>query len=220
MRKIDKSAKCRSAGSALILVMFIVSLLMIAGIGLLFMGEQARVYAVRTSQDTASRICADAGLEKAISVINAQFAAGTLNDNDLPTSIGETLPASEGAFSYKITKNAAGEYVAVSVGARGDFRRTIVATLNRKTKSYFNYGVMSLGACNFPPNSSARAYDSQDPSATGLKVELGTLSTAMTATVVTKPGSVIEGNLFCGVGGDPSATLCAPYTMVPSSPIR
>jgi hypothetical protein len=196
--------------------MFVVSLLMIAGIGLLFMGEQARVYAVRTSQDTASRLCADAGLEKAISVMNTRFAAGTLCDDDLPASIGETLPAAEGAFSYRITKNLAGDYIATSVGARGDFRRTIVATLYRKTKSYFDYGVMSLGACNVSPGMFASAYDSQDASATGLKIQMGTLSTAGIATVVTKPGSVVEGDLFCGVGGDPAATISAGGTVTGS----
>ncbi|MFH1372119.1 MAG: hypothetical protein ABII09_12655 [Planctomycetota bacterium] len=114
MNTKKKSVTNNRKGAALVLVMFIVTLLMIAGMGLMYMGQQVRVLAVRVSQDTASRICADAGLEKAISAMNAQLAAGTLDDDDLPVSIGETLPAAEGAFSYRITKNADGEYVAVS----------------------------------------------------------------------------------------------------------
>ena len=201
-----KSAIRREKGAAIVLMMFIVTLLMISGMGLLGMGYQSRLFAVRTSQNMACRVCTDAGLQKAIDAMNTKLTGGTLNDSDLPVSIGETLPAAEGAFSYRVIKNAEGNYVAEAVGARGDFRRTIVALLDREKKSCFDYGVLVKNGCTFAPGLSASAYDSQNPDATGLKTKIGTIGTAIPS-VVTKPGTTIDGDLFCGVGGDPSQVI-------------
>ncbi len=197
-------------GSALVIVMFVVMLLMVSGIGLLYISEQGRIFAIRTSEDMASRVCADAGVEMAVSEMNKRANSGSLKDSDLPRSIGETLPDMIGAFSYKVEKHDS-NYFVYSVGARGDFRRTIEASLRKK--SCFEYGILSKSSCYLPPNTTASAYDSQNAGATGLKIQMGTLSTAPTPTVVTKPGCVVNGDLFCGVGGDPSATISVDGTL-------
>ncbi len=194
------------SGMAMVLMMFIVLLLMVSGIGLLSIGYQSRIFAIRTSQNLACRVCADAGLQKAIDALNTDLIEGTLNDSDLPVSIGETLPGAEGAFSYRIVKNDDGNYIAESVGARAEFRRTIVALLTRQQKALFDFGVLSKKACLLAPGMTAGAYDSQNPSATGLKAQLGTIDTSPSS-IVTKPGTIIDGDLFCGVGGDPSKVI-------------
>jgi len=203
-----KSMTHKRNGGALIIVMFIVMLFLIAGTGLLSLSEKGRLIAIRSSQDMASRICADAGIEAAVGEMNTRLANGTLDDSDLPMSVGETLPATEGAFSYKVDK-VDGNYVAVSIGARGNFQRIIQAKIRRK--SCFEYGVVARGQLNFPPNSTAKAYDSQNASAAGLEIQMGTLST--TSLVVTKPGSSVIGDLFVGVGGNPASTISVGGTL-------
>jgi hypothetical protein len=190
-------------GAAIILVVFFVLILMLAGLSLLHLSFNSRLLSTRFSDDLACKICADAGLEKAIGTLNQQLADGTFSDGALPISIGETIPASEGVFSYKVIKNADSNYVAYSVGARGNYRRTIMAILGRTTKSYFDYGAMSLAQTVLAAGSTASAYDSQDPSATGLKIQMGSLNTAASDAVVIKSGSTVDGDLFCGAGGNP-----------------
>jgi hypothetical protein len=194
----------RARGTAIIIVTFFVLLMMLAGLGILHLSYNARLTSIRISDDLTCKIAADAGLEKTIGTLNQQLADGTFNDSALPMSIGEQLPASEGVFSYKVIKNVDSNYVAYSVGARGNFRRTIIAILGRTTKSYFDYGALALGQCVLAPGTTASAYDSQNPSATGLKIELGSLNIASPTAMVTKSGCYVEGNLFCGAGGDPN----------------
>jgi hypothetical protein len=198
----------KKKGIALIIVMLILVLLMFAGMGMLEMSEKTRVFAIRESQDMASRICADAGLEKAIGDMNSQLAAGTFNDGALPMSIGETLPNTGGAFSYKVTKNAAGEYVAVSVGARGDFRRTIQAVITKKSSSF---GLLSQAALTFANNNTISAYDSRDATATNCPFNIATTSTTGNA-MVFNSGTVVNGDAYCGQGGNPSSVICVSGT--------
>jgi hypothetical protein len=198
----------KKKGSALIIVMFILILLMFAGVGMLEMSEKARTFAIRESQDMASRICADAGLQKAIGDMNSQLAAGTFNDDDLPMSIGETLPNTGGAFSYKVTKNVSGEYVAVSVGARGDFRRVVEAVLTKKSSSF---GLLSQGALTFANNNTISAYDSRDPTATNCSLGIATTSTTGNA-MVFNAGTVVNADAYCGQGGNPSSVICVSGT--------
>ncbi len=191
-------------GSALIVVMFVITLLLTAGVGILYLSEQGRLLSVRSSQDMTSRICADAGIEMAIAQMNAELKAGTFNDSDLPQSIGETLPNMAGAFSYMVEK-VDSNYIAISVGARGNFRRTIQASLRKK--SAFEYGLLSKNAINLAPGMDAGAYDSANPGATGLEIDIGTTTNSATAALVTKPGSVIQGNLFCVAPADCGAVI-------------
>ena len=185
-----KSILRKKYGSALIIVMLILILLMFAGVGMLEMGEKSRTFAIRESQDMACRICADAGLQKAIGDMDSQLADGTFDDSDLPSSIGETLPNTEGAFSYKVTKNTSGEYVVVSVGARGDFRRGVEAVLTKKSSSF---GLLSQGPLTFANNNTVSAYDSRDAAATNCPFNIATTSTAANSMIFNQ-GTVVISN--------------------------
>ena len=213
--KFLSSNRKHKKGAAIIMVTFFVMMMMIAGIAILHLSYNARVTSVRLSDDLSCKICADAGLEKAIGTMNEQLEAGTLNDDDLPLSIGETLPASDGVFSYKVIKNDEGEYVAYSVAARGNFRRTIMAILDRSTKSYFDYGVLSKGNIVTFSGMNMSAYDSQNPGATDLKVTMGSLGTSYDSVMI-KSGCIVDGDVFCGVGGDISTAINVAGTLTGS----
>ena len=197
-------------GSTLIIVMLILILLMFAGVGMLEMSEKSRVFDIRESQDMAGRICADAGLEKAIGAMKSQLADGTFDDDALPISIGETLPNTEGAFSYKVTKNTNGEYVVVSVGARGDFRRTIQAVITKKSSSF---GLLSQGTLTFANNNTVSAYDSRDAAATNCPFNIATTSTAANSMIFNQ-GTVVTADTYCGKDGNPSSVICVSGTAV------
>ena len=193
-------------GAAIVLMVFFVLILMLAGISLLHLSFNSRLLSTRFSDDLACKICADAGLEQAIGTLNQQLADGTINDDDLPMSIGETLPASEGVFSYKVIKNDEGDYVAYSVGARGNFLRTIMAVLGRSTKSCFDYGVLTTGVMQAGVGMTISGYNPLDPTA-----PLGTYPIAV-GSIGTNPsdvrgGGIVYGDAFCGVGGDPAAVI-------------
>jgi hypothetical protein len=193
-------------GAAIVLVTFIVLILMIAGLSLLHLSYNSQILSVRFSEDLACKICADSGLQKALGEMNLQLEAGTLNDDDLPMSIGETIPASEGVFSYNVIKNDEGDYVIYSIGARGNFRRTIMATLGRSVKSYFDYGILTTGIMQAGVGMTISGYNPLDPNA-----PLGTYPVAV-GSIGTNPSDVrgngiVYGDIFCGVGGDPAVVI-------------
>ncbi|MFH1372118.1 MAG: hypothetical protein ABII09_12650 [Planctomycetota bacterium] len=81
-----------------------------------------------------------------------------------------------------------------------------MAALYRKRKPYFDYGLLVKDSFDVLPSMTMSAYDSKDPSATDLRFESGTLNTA-SSSVNIRVGTVVNGDLFCGVGGDPSSAI-------------
>ncbi|MBN2020914.1 MAG: hypothetical protein JW749_11910 [Sedimentisphaerales bacterium] len=195
----------RRNGAAVVLVMLIVTVLTIAGMALLFMSYQSALSAVRIAQETACRVCTDAGLKMGLNIFNKQVSDGTLNDYSLPMSVGETLPGSQGVFSYKIIKTG-GEYSAVSVGACGGFRRIITATLQTQMDTIIDYGLFSKGQLTFEQNILVSGYDSRDPFATNCTFDIGTTGTDWSLVPICT-GTVVNANAFCGVGGVPNDVI-------------
>jgi hypothetical protein len=202
-----RHSRLQSTGSVVVLVLLAMAILVAVGVALLQTGFQARLRSIRACSDIRAKSAADAAMAEALAQINQLCSQDSLDDSALPQQDGIQLEHCDATFSYRLTKNADGDYVIQAAGFSGPVRKNVSAVL-RKTGGPFNHAILSKHAVNIAPGMTCVAYDSQDPTATGLKVQMGTLSTDATATVVTKPGSHVEGDLFCGVGGDPAATIC------------
>jgi hypothetical protein len=200
-------------GFVVVMVLITMMLLIATGVAILNLGFKARLMSARVCSDICAKSAVDASVAKALSHINQEFSAGTLNDYALPQADNVPLAYCNATLSYDIIKNENGDYVIRATGFSGPVRKTAGAVLESQRRSPFCHGVLAYHAVNIAPGMTCTAYDSQDPTAAGLKIQMGTLSTEATATVVTKPGSVVEGDLFCGVGGDPSYTISVGGTL-------
>jgi hypothetical protein len=130
-------------GFVMALALFLVVIFLITGVGLLGLGLNARVYAVRTADSTVARVAADAGLEKAISVMNRKLEAGW-DDSVLPRERDMTLSNCEGTFSYIVTQAAS--YLDKSI-TREEYDADIARYVSSVTPGPTTYVVKAVGRC-------------------------------------------------------------------------
>ena len=219
-------------GSVLPLVVIVITLLLVMGLGMLRLGTQARVYAARTSHDIAARGAADAGLTKALWALNQRLGAG-LSAGPLPEQIDQILANCNATFSYDMARPGempAGPLV-VSVGEDDPFgvkipfetryeirctgrcgiaERTVHATV--KLQGLFESAVLSQGRISLMPNTTITGYNSADPTDTDIDVKIGTTSINDNS-ITLGPGSIVEGDVFVGVGGAPAEVIGAGGTI-------
>ena len=98
----ERFAGDRRRGSAIILVVFAVVVLTALGTSLLRLGLGSRVKAIRNADEISARCGADAGLTKAVFLMNQKLEAQAWDDPTLPKATDEVLPNCDATFSYKI----------------------------------------------------------------------------------------------------------------------
>jgi len=215
-------------GSVLPLVVIVITLLLVMGLGMLRLGTQARVYAARTSHDIAARGAADAGLTKALWALNQRLGAG-LSAGPLPEQIDQILANCNATYSYEMARpgEMPAEPAVVSIdeddpfgvsipfestyeirctGRSGSAERTVHATV--KLQGLFESAVLSQGRISLMPNTTITGYNSADPTDTDIDVKIGTTS-INDSSITLGPGSIVEGDVFVGVGGDPAEVIGA-----------
>jgi len=117
MKRSNKSAKhTHTSGSAVLLAMLAVVLVLTVGGGLLRIGLDSRIFAARATNDMLARAAADAGLTKALFQMNEALADDTLAADSLPSSSDESLVGTDATFTYVVTTNLEGDYVITSTG--------------------------------------------------------------------------------------------------------
>jgi hypothetical protein len=223
----EKSGLVRAKrGSVLPLVLIVITLLLVMGLGMLRLGTQARVYAARTSNDIAARGAADAGLTKALWALNQRLGGG-LSASPLPGQIEQSLANCYATYSYDMARPGeipAGP-IAASIeeddpfgvkfpfetryeirctGRSGIAERTVHATV--KLQGLFESAVLSQGRISLMPNTLVTGYNSADPTDTDIAVQIGTTS-IVAGQIPLSPGTVVEGDVFVGVGGDPATVI-------------
>lgn len=198
-----KKPKTKRCASALVLVVFAIVVLALIGVGLLRIGLDSHVYAIRNSRVIAARSAADAGLTKAIYEMNKKLLISAWDDSTLPSAIDEILPNADAVFSYTITKLPATilsrPYVIEATGRAGLAQRTVYATTKLRTLA--DYAIFVKNRLILKAGTTVSGFDSTDPSKTGINVQIGTNSTSDDA-VVLYSGVTIEGDVFVGAGGD------------------
>jgi len=223
----EKSGLVRARrGAVLPLVLIAIVLLLVMGLGTLRLGLQARVYASRTSDDIAARAAADAGLTKAIWALNQRHAGGR-SAGPLPQQVEQTLANCRATYSYEMARpgEMPAEPAVVSIdeddpfgvkipfqtsyeirctGRCGVAEKTVHATV--KLQGLFESAVLSRGRISLMPNTLITGYNSADPTDTDIDVMIGTTSIGA-GQIPLSPGTVVEGDVFVGVGGDPALVI-------------
>jgi hypothetical protein len=185
--------------------MFAVVLLMAVGVGLSALDHHAKDTALRTSQELASRIAADAGLEKSVHEMNEQLKITPWDDSSLPYTIHETIPACDNAvFTFSVRKDGKGGYAVQSVGESGRMLKRVRATLG--LSGLFESAILSRGDLILKSGTKVTAYNSEDPSDTTFSLQVATTSIESDVLDL-KSGVVIDGDVLVGVGGDPDEVI-------------
>ncbi len=204
MKHINKKTRRQRKGVVLPLVMIAVVILLVLGTGLLALDFHVRSWAARTADEIASRVGADAGLEKAIYMMNQKLVVKPWNDSVLPMAVGETLPSCDAVFTYKVVKDNNGDYVITSVGASGRFTKVVSAVL--EIEGIFDHAILAKDKVILMPNTTITGYNSDDITDTDIDVAIGTIST-LDDSISIGPGTVVNGDVFVGVGGDPGTVI-------------
>jgi hypothetical protein len=212
MKKV-KTVRFREGGSALLLVVFAVVILAAMGAGLLDVGLNSRIIAIRTAQGMAARCAADAGLTKATYVANESLRTKAWSDITPPCATNERLPNCDATFSYKVGAYTKSSSVVQSVGQCGPVTKAVSAAL--RLKGLFDDAIVVRDRLSLMPNTLVSGYNSSDPLDTEFDVGIGTLST-LPDRIPLGPGTVVDGDVFVGVDGDPGVVIGAGGTITGS----
>ncbi|MHC4145892.1 MAG: DUF7305 domain-containing protein [Planctomycetota bacterium] len=201
---MKKLLKSKRRGSAMALAVVAVMILLAMGVGLLSLGVNNRIYAIRNASDIASRCAADAGLTMALFEMNEKLKVKPWDDSTLPEMMDVKLPYSEEVCSYKVTGDLAGGYVITSIGESGQAKRRVSATL--KLKGLFNHAILTKDQLVLKSDTIVDGYNSMDPTDTEFEVDIGSQSNANDS-VVLNMGVVVNGDLFVATGADLDAAI-------------
>ena len=203
-----KLLQSKKRGSALPLAVLAVLLLLTMGMGLLSLGLSARILSIRNASDIAAQCAADAGLTKALFETNQMLKSQSLDDDNLPESINETLPGLEAVYSYTVTYDSDDGYTIISTGISGRNSRTVYATLS--FQSPFNYAIAVQENIVLKPNSFIDGYNF---SREGEKLQVATKS-ILPMQIILGKGTIVDGDVAVGMGGDPESVICAPEASI------
>jgi hypothetical protein len=187
-----------------------VILLTLTGMALLNLGLQTRISAIRTAKGIQARWSADAGLIKAVVEMNKKLSAKTWSDTSMPAVTNEVLFQSEQSFSYQVDKDGGGNYTVTSTGMAGPAIKRVYATM--RLKGLFDSAILVKDRISLMPNTLVAGYNSQDATDTDFDLKIGTTSTAADRIPI-GPGTVVEADVFVGVGGDPKTVIGAGGTI-------
>ena len=207
---MNKRLKSQETGAALCLMVVAVILLTLTGMALLNLGLQTRISAIRTAQGMQARWSADAGLIKAVVEMNKKLTAKTWSDTSMPAVTNEVLFQSDQSFSYQVDKDGGGNYTVTSTGIVGPAIKRVYATM--RLKGLFDSAILVKDRISLMPNTLVTGYNSQDATDTDFDLKIGTTSTAA-GRIPIGPGTVVEADVFVGVGGDPKTVIGAGGTI-------
>lgn len=195
-----KLLQSKRKGSTIVLVMIVLVILLLAGAGLLNLGLQSRLAAVRDASEISARCAADAGLAKALYEMNQQLLGGSWSDSNLPYAMYEPLPGCDATYGYTVTPDANDHYNLQAMGHSGRNQKTVSASVG--IKGIFEYAVFA-DDIEFKSGTIVDAYNlvaGDEP------LKIGTNSTTAGA-ITAKLGVTIDGDIAVGVGGDTDVVI-------------
>ena len=192
---------CKKNGFALTIMLCTVVMLLVIGVGVMSFGQQGRRLAVQTSSMMVARCSADAGLTKALYEMNEKLKITPWDNTTLPEAIDEALSNSDAIYSYSVTGDLNVGHVVKSTGKYGIRQRTVSCSL--PLKGLFEYAIFGDEYIHLKNGGSIDWYnnDANDGS-----LQVGTNNT-LADSIVLKPGTVVNGDLVIGAGGDPDTVI-------------
>jgi hypothetical protein len=198
VKKLLRSKKC---GSAVLLALIAVMILLVMGVSLLNLGMSGRIYSTRTARDIAARCAADSGLTMALYKMNEKLKVKPWDDSSLPEAINESLPYCDAAFSYTVTGNPSDGYTVESIGTSGNAKRKVVCIL--KPQGPFEFAVFGDQGAELKNSALVDWYNF---GADDEILKVGTNSISSGAFIL-KNSTTINGDVVVGVGGNPDVVI-------------
>ena len=196
---MKKLLRSKRSGMALPLAMTAIMILLAMGVGILSLGVNGRIYAIRNTSDIKARCAADAGLTIALFEMNEKLKVKPWNDSSLPLATDVKLPYSDEVCSYTVTGDLAGGYTIESIGTSGQAERSVSATI--KLKSAFDKAIVTKNQLALKSGTIVDGYNSADPTDTEFDINIGSQSNANDSLVLNS-GVVINGDAFVATGAD------------------
>ena len=198
---MNKRLQSKRKGSAIVLAMFVIIVLLIVGTGLLSLGLRGRVFAIRTTSNIAARCAADAGLTKAVFEMNEKLKIEPWDDSTLPQATDEALPSCDAIFSYTVTGDSSSDYIVESIGKSGEAERRVTAVL--PVKGPFDYAIFTEGDLVLKNGTVVDwyNYDADDGS-----FQIGTNS-SISGSIKLYHGVTLNGGVVVGLRGDPDVVI-------------
>lgn len=181
-------------------------ILVLVGYGMLSLGFNARIKALRHTQDIYAISAAEAGMTHAIIKMNDKLNTEKTWDNSTLPSLNlydVNLPKAFADYSFEIAGNPATNFLIKSTGRSGPATRIFAA--RTMLRSVYEFSILVKKNLILYPNSKVTAYNSET-SETGLKVLMGTNSIGDDSVIILN-GAVIDGDVLVGVSGDPNEVI-------------
>ncbi len=201
---MKKILQLKRPGMAVPLAVVAIMILLAMGVGLLSLGLNSRIYAVRSASDIAARCAADAGLEIALYEMNQNLEIKPWAGETLPEALNVSLPYSDEVCSYLVKGDSVGNYTIWSIGESGGAKRGVRATL--KVRGLFEHAILTKSTLVLKSGTVVDGYNSSDPLDTDSDVDIGTQSTS-DQSIVLNAGVEVNGDVIIGVGGDPDTAI-------------
>lgn len=211
---MNKELKSKRSGFAMVLVLLAVMVLTLTGTGLLRLGLQSRIIAIRTADEIKARCAADAGLTKAIYEMNQRLEAQSWDESDLPQLTNEALPNCDSVFSFSMIVDDSDDddgsscYIVESTGRAGRAVETVRGVL--ALRGPFSAAMAVRNNIVLKPNSVVDGYNYTKE---GEKLQLATLSTLPMQIILGK-SSLVDGDVAVGFGGDPQEVIYGPQATI------
>ncbi len=186
------------------LVMLIIAVLLITGIGLLGLGLDSRILAIRDTSGVAARCAADSGLTKAIYEMNEKLKVKPWDDSTLPQVTNESLPSCNATYSYTVTGDSINGYTVESTGKSLEAEKTVRCVLG--LISPFDSALFVQETLILKPGTQVLGYNSEDPEDTDVDVKIGTNATA-DGSITLGSGVNVDGDVVVGPGGDVNSVI-------------
>ncbi len=191
-------------GSAILLAVVSIVILLAMGIGLLSLGFNSRILSVRNSSDIVARTAADAGLTVALFEMNEILKAKLWNKGTLPEATDVSLPYCDAVYSYKVTGDHLDGYVITSVGKSNLAQRTVYATT--VLKGLFDDAVLTKANLILKSGTLIDGYNSLDEFDVNTNADIATQST-LDSSIILNTGVVVNGDVRVGLYGNPNTAI-------------
>jgi len=193
---MNKLLKSKKYGSALVLAVLAIVILAAMGLGLLSLGHNSRLSAVRGAFEVQARAAADAGLAKAVYEMNEKLKVKPWSDLSLPSETDSVIQDSSETYSFIITGNSSAGYSIESTGKSGGVQKKVVSSL--PLQGPFDYPLFTDSYIWLASSTTVEQYNTDAGTPT---LAIGTNSTAWSA-VSLFSNAQINGDVVVGPGGN------------------
>ncbi|MHC4553778.1 MAG: DUF7305 domain-containing protein [Planctomycetota bacterium] len=204
MHKLKR--KKQRKGAVLGLLVMVVLLLSMTSLALIRVGTEARVRTVKSDAQTAARFAADAGIERALYLMNEQLAAGIWTLDNVPTYTAQSLAGGNADYTVTFTGNLATGYQLTSVGHSNNQTKTVLATIALTSPIAKDFAILSKDGIDLKSGSTVDGFNSANPGDTDVPVKIGTLSSDDGAIGINNDVT-IDGDIYLIPGSNPDTVI-------------